>query len=237
MGVELHWEKFQLIQTDGDIQFLAPSGHPIPATEQMKYLGATIYSSGNMKQELVKRLGGAWGEFQMYTRAWKHTSINLERKLNVFGALVTTKVMYSLSSAWLNKSDRRRLDGFQARCLRHILNIPHSYISRVSNKSVLQQAGATSYSGQLLQHQLMWFGKLGRSSDADVLRKLTFQPGSVRPITDTLARKRGRPRHEWAKCLYNKIRSRFESDSALSQCAADTRQWCRFVTQFVEEHE
>ena len=235
--MKLHWDKFQLIQTGCDIKLWDPIGNIIPASEQMKYLGATINSSGKMKQELVKRLGGAWGEFQKYTRAWKHTSISIYRKLNVFGALVTTKVMYSLNSAWLNKSERRRLDGFQARCLRHILNIPHSYISRVSNKSVLQQAGATPYSAQLLRHQLLWFGKLGRSSDTDVLRKTTFLPGSLKPITDSLARKPGRPRHEWAKCLYNKTRSCFVSDFALSQCVADRQQWCRFVTEFVDADE
>eukprot|EP00959_Pyramimonas_sp_CCMP1952_P051498 1075966-Pyramimonas_sp.AAC.1 len=64
------------------MQILAPNGNPNPATEQMKYLGASIYSSGNTKPESVKRLGIAWGEFQKYTRAWKHTSIKVERKLH-----------------------------------------------------------------------------------------------------------------------------------------------------------
>eukprot|EP00959_Pyramimonas_sp_CCMP1952_P026767 562018-Pyramimonas_sp.AAC.1 len=63
------------MQTGCDIQVLAPNGNPIPATEHTKYLGASIYTSGNMKPELVKRLGIAWWEFQKYTRAWKHTSI------------------------------------------------------------------------------------------------------------------------------------------------------------------
>eukprot|EP00959_Pyramimonas_sp_CCMP1952_P454177 9469500-Pyramimonas_sp.AAC.1 len=145
----------------------------------MKKLGATIYSSLNIKQELVKRLGGAWGKSLKYTGAWKHRSISVERKLSVSAVLVTTEIGSYVNSAWQNKNRRRSLDGFQARCLRRILNIHHSYTPRVPDKN----------------HQNMWIGKHGRSSDADVLRNLTLQPGSVRPTTAAIARKRGwRPR-------------------------------------------
>eukprot|EP00959_Pyramimonas_sp_CCMP1952_P059992 1253339-Pyramimonas_sp.AAC.1 len=121
----------------------------------MVYLGATLSNSGQLRGELGKRLGAAWGEFCRHSRAWKHAAISTTRKLQVFQALVTNKVMYSLNSAWLNKAERRRLDGFQARCLRRILHIPHAYISRVSNEQVLLQAGQQRYTVQLLRHQLL----------------------------------------------------------------------------------
>ena len=124
------------------------------------------------------------------------------------------------------------LDGFQARCLRQILRIPHSYISRISNKTVLEKAQMPRYSSQLLKHQLVWFGKIGRTNNEDVLRKLTFQPDSVKPITDLYARAPGRPRHEWAKCLYNKIRNCFSSESALMHCLMDEKTWSEFVAHF-----
>ena len=232
IGMELHWNKFQLLQTGCDISLRDPNGNIIQANGKMQYLGASIYSDGKLKHELSKRLGAAWGEFQRYARAWKHTAVSTRRKLQLFGALITSKVMYSLNSAWLNKQERRRLDGFQARCLRHIFNIPHSYISRISNKTVLEKAGVQPYSSQLLKHQLVWFGKIGRANGEDVLRRLTFQPDSVKPVTDLYARAPGRPRHEWAKCLYNKIRNCFCSQSALMDCLTDETSWSEFVTHF-----
>eukprot|EP00959_Pyramimonas_sp_CCMP1952_P160369 3354317-Pyramimonas_sp.AAC.1 len=115
IGMELHWNKFQLLQTGCDISLRDPNGNIIKASGKMQYLGASIYSDGKLKHELSKRLGAAWGEFQRYARAWKHTAVSTRRKLQLFGALITSKVMYSFNSAWLNKQERRRLDGFQAR--------------------------------------------------------------------------------------------------------------------------
>eukprot|EP00959_Pyramimonas_sp_CCMP1952_P110992 2321958-Pyramimonas_sp.AAC.1 len=72
----------------------------------------------------------------------------LSEGLKFFQALVTSKVMYSLNSAWLNKAERKRLDGFQARCLRRILHIPHACVSRVSNEHAPLQSGQQPYTVQ-----------------------------------------------------------------------------------------
>ena len=105
-------------------------------------------------------------------------------------------------------------------------------MSRIPNKTVLEKAGARPYSDQLLRHQLLWFGQIGRCRDDDVLRMITFQPGSATPVTDSVRRAPGRPRHEWAKCLHNLISSSFVSDSALVDCMADERTWRQFATKF-----
>ena len=196
MGMELHWDKFQLMPVRCNTNLRTPSGDLIPAKDSMVYLGATLSSSGRLSGELGRRLGAAWGEFCKYARAWKHTAISTARKINIFEALVSSKVMYSLNSAWLQKADRRRLDGFQCRCLRRILHIAPAYVSRNSNKQILTQAGQQPYTAQLLKHQLLLFGKVGRSTTSDPLRRLTFQPGSLRPASDACARGVGRPRQK-----------------------------------------
>ena len=48
------------------------------------------------------------------------------------------KLMYSLSCLCLSSADRRRLDGFQNRCLRSIFGIPPAFISRFSSAQSLQ---------------------------------------------------------------------------------------------------
>eukprot|EP00959_Pyramimonas_sp_CCMP1952_P346637 7260090-Pyramimonas_sp.AAC.1 len=68
-------------------------------------------------------------------------------------------------------------------------------MSKISNNTVLEKAGARAYSDQLLRHQLLWFVQLGRCRDDDVLRKLMLQPGSAKPVTDSNRRAPGRPRH------------------------------------------
>ena len=168
-------------------------------------LGATLFKTGSVSSELNRRLGAAWKEFCKYSLAWKHTSIHAERKIEVFQSFITSKVMYSFSTVWWNKAERRRLNGFQARCLRRILNIPAAFVSRISNKTVLSKSGQLPYTCQLLRHQLLWFGKVGRAPNDDFTRKLTFQNDTVISATSLLMRRKGRPNDEWATCLYNSI--------------------------------
>ncbi|CAE8634683.1 unnamed protein product [Polarella glacialis] len=104
--------------------------------------------------------------------------------------------MYSLHAAWLNTAECRRLDAFQAKCLRKIIKVQPSYWSRVSNAEILNRTGCQKLSASLLERQLLLMGDLARKPDADVLRMWVFQPGGtdVRPPG---ARKRGRPRITW----------------------------------------
>jgi hypothetical protein len=144
--------------------------------------------------------------------------------------------MYSLNTAWLNKAERRRLDGFQARCLRIILHIPPAFLTRVPNSKVLEQAGQKQYSAQLLQQQMLLFGKIGRAPDADFLRQLTFQPGTVLSAVDACPRRRGRPKHEWAKCLHEALVAHLGPEHTWAQRLRDPIEW-RSISAHIAHHD
>ena len=93
------------------------------------------------------------------------------------------------------------LDGLQARCLRNMLRIPASFVSRVSNKKVLERAGQKPFTTQLVRHQLLLLGRIARAPDSDLRRRLTFCRGTLWPATNLFVRRVGRPRHEWAPKL------------------------------------
>ena len=130
-GMELHWSKFQLMQTNCQMHLRTPGGEEIEARDFMAYLGATIYADGGVKSELNRRLGAAWREFSKLKRLWYHSSLTLARTLDVFGTVVASRLLYSFSGAWLNVAELRRLNGFHCRCLRSVLRIPPAIISRV----------------------------------------------------------------------------------------------------------
>jgi hypothetical protein len=197
-GLKLHWDKFQLIQIrcDGEVQ--TQDHRSITKKASMSYLGTVINGDGTLQNELNSKLGTAWSDFSKLERLWRHTSLSTKRKLEVFQAVITSRLLNGLSSAWLHVKEQRQIDGFQARCLRRILGVMPSFISRVSNQKVLEQSGQRRYTCQLLRQQLLLYGKIARSPDDDVLRALTFCPGSLQPVADRHVRWVGRPRHEWA---------------------------------------
>ena len=118
VGLELHWGERQLmrVRCSGDVHTL--TGEAIAATDTMSYLGTTISSDGRVGSELNRRLGMAFAEFYRLKKVWGHTSIGERRKIELFNAIITPKLLYSLSTACLNAAERRRLDGAHCRMLR-----------------------------------------------------------------------------------------------------------------------
>ena len=100
-----------------------------------------------------------------------------------------------------------------------------SFISRVTNKSVLQKAGHREFTQQLLKQQLLLFGRIARSPDSDMLRELTFISGTLQPATERFVRKVGRPRFEWASCLAKVARRPVGANGDLCAAVQDAVGW------------
>ena len=192
--MELHWSKFQLLGVNHEYGISAPDGTRILQKDMMAYLGATAFSDGNVSRELARKLGAAWGELSKLNRLWKHTTLAATKKIRILQAVVVSRLLYGLGSAWLNKSEVRRLNGFYCRCLFVILRIPPAYVSRVSNVTVLQPAAQTELRLQLLKQQLLLYGRVVRLQEGHPMRQWTFCPNSQRPKTDQYVRRVGHSR-------------------------------------------
>ena len=132
-----------------------------------------------------------------------HSSLSRARKVYAFEAIIVSRLVYGLCTAWLSVSERRRVDGFQIRCIRQTWNIKRAFLLRISNKSVLETAAQKPLSETLLHQQVLLYGKAAQSPHESILRGLVFCPGSLRPSADRYVRRVGRPRHEWAAQAQN----------------------------------
>ena len=148
---------------------------------------------------MSRRIGAARNDFDTLARIWSHSSLSSERKIKIYEACVMSKLLYCLHTSWLKTPELARLDAFHAKCLRRILGIPHSYVSRISNSTVLQSARARKLSTTLLERQLLLFAHVGRKGDNDPIRNSTFKPSST-DLRDLRGnRGRGRPRLTWSR--------------------------------------
>ena len=171
--------------------------------------------------------------FLITPRLWNHASVSVPRKCQTFHSIITSRLLYGLSSTWLNAADRHRLNGFQAECLRRVLRIQPSFVSRISNQTVLERSGQAAYDLQLLKQQLLLFGKVARCSNTDVLRNMAFRPGCLLPATDAFVRRVGRPRAEWAKMILP-IASRIaRTDEHLDDLISNGIVWRSRVVAFI----
>ena len=196
-GLELHPDKLQLLQIHGRGKIITDSGTEVTAVSSLVYLGATLAADGRMGSELSRRIGAAKADFRTLQKVWGHSDLTLSRKLEIYAALVESKLFYGLTAGCFSVAELRRLDGFQARCLRSILKIPPSFISRVPNSIVRERAQSETASQKLLKRQLVLLGKVMRASLDGTLQQVSFIPGTTQPATARYVRRVGRPRKEW----------------------------------------
>ena len=100
----------------------------------------------------------------------------------------------------LNTNHLKRLDAFQQKYLRRILNIPPTFINRIwTNARVLEAVSKhrpqTTVSAILQIRKLKLIGHLLRSQVNDVMRCSIIFPNNL--LATPALRRPGRPRHNW----------------------------------------
>ena len=127
-----------------------PDGKLITSKSCLKYLGVNLHADASIDAELNQKLGLASQDFKILNQVWQHSNISKYFKYTICMSYIVAKLLYGLDSAWLSSALQRKLDGFQAKCLRRILKISPAFISRVSNKYIRNQFKALPLSVTLL---------------------------------------------------------------------------------------
>ena len=201
-GMQLHMGKLQLLPIQCNPVVGLPGEAPLQPKRRMDYLGSTLSDDVHDAHELVRRIALAKADFIALNNVWHRSSLTWKGKLRIFESLVESKLLYSLNSICLTQAQEKKLDGFQARCLRAIIGVKPSYISRVSNKEVLEKCCHKKATELLKIRQLKLLEKIKESREGHPLRVVTFSRGSfLRPATDEYVRRVGRPHKEWLKSL------------------------------------
>ena len=174
---------------------------------------------GLIASELCRRIGCAKADMKALSRLWQRSSLSCQQKLCIFRTLIQSKLLYGIAACALNLSQRKQLNGFQARCLRQVLHIPPAFISRVSNVKVLSRQPLTEI---LVESQM----KLrGRALRTPAMHSAAFVPCSDRPLVSHYIRRRGRPRIEWTVLALEEARRRNNNSIPLHELAQDPKKW------------
>ena len=225
-GMSFNWSKIEAMPVRMHAALRKPDGTTVQSKDAMVYLGSVLSADGRVGSELGRRLGLAQADFMTLRRIWDHTCLSKSQKIRVLDACVMTGLTYGIYTAHLNQAERRRLDGFQARCVRRILKIAPSYYSRVANSTVLSIAGTKPLSEKILRHKMKYLGQLAGRADNDPVRQTVFKPHTFELKTVIGARRRGRPRHTWAPSVYDaSLKVGFLDLFTDNQGEARTRAW------------
>ena len=131
----------------------------------------------------------------------------------------------------LTTAQRRKINGFQNRCLRKIVGVLPSYVSRVSNAIVLARAAHTPATDLLRKKRLQLFGKILRVDAQHPLKRACFIPGTFVPVTEQYVGRVGRPSKEWVREVLQDTISLFGSMQSASASAQNKLSWNGMLTE------
>ena len=227
-GMVFNRDKLECMNIRCDVELHNEVGDIIQCKDNLKYLGSILAADGHSEQIVASRLGMAKQEFSALAKFWKHAAVSNKKKYHIYEACVLSKLMYGLESIVLSSASLRKINGFHVSCCRKILRISASYISRVSNKYILQQLDTWQLSTKLLQRQMLFMGTIARS-EIDILRNSVFKPGSLELIVRS-NRRRGRPRTEWSSFVWKHCCEAAGHD--IEQNIRNKSKWTRTVKEY-----
>ena len=192
------------------------NGETLEEVKEFKYLGALINSEGTSAKEIKTRLAIALSVMAKLSQIWKSKDIKTSSKIKLYRTLVISIATYGCESWTLTEEPQRRIQAFEMKCFRRILNI--SYKEHKTNEYVWNIVTSCSEKQEPLlaiikKRKMKWFGHVTRHNS---LSKTILQ-GTVEG-----GRKRGRQRKTWT----DNIKQWTQMDMySLINLAQDRKEW------------
>ncbi len=108
--------------------------------DEATYLGGVISKQALSRTEVESRVKKALETCRKLNIFFKKDNCRNNWKLQVYNAVIISRLTYGLETLNLNDALLKRLDAFHMRGLRHIMGIQHSYWSREKNSDILDKA-------------------------------------------------------------------------------------------------
>ena len=123
------------MNSDGDIHF--PNSEKLKKEHETVYLGNEINKEVNIQLEISNRIQSVNRTWYKLFPYWKATDASQKWKIIVYDAVIRSKRLYGLETVQLTQAMCKKIDAFQLRGLRKILNMHSTHINRANtNKQV-----------------------------------------------------------------------------------------------------
>ena len=107
------------------------------------YFSGKLTRTCNNEVEINNRIASCIPTMRSLNRFWTKVKGSIKWKLNVYNAVITSKVIYGLETTELTENLAQRLDAFQQKRIRKILKIPPTFIDRSwTNEKVMRKANS-----------------------------------------------------------------------------------------------
>lgn len=191
--------------------------------DQFTYLGSVMTADGGSDEDITCRLGKAAAVMCRLRPIWISRTIALPTKIRLFNSIVIPTAIYACETWRSTAGSDRRLNVFQQRCLRRILQI--SYRDHVSNEDVYRRTSTRPLADIVAERRFRFAGHVLRLPPERLPKMaLLWAPTRGR-------RKQGRPRTTWRRTFIEDLRAIDLSWDEAEAVAVDRARWRSLCAQ------
>ena len=169
-----------------------------------------------MDHEINCRIGKASAAFNQLNKIWTNKKFSLKTKLRYYNSNVLSTLLYSSETWHLKSSQEKKLDAFDARCLRKILGIKWSDF--ITNEEVRERARQPPVSSVVCRRRMNWLGHVSRLPPSRLAHQVLWWTPEGR-------RRRGRPKMNWHQTIQRDLQRVNKSWSDIRTLTADRSNW------------
>ena len=175
-------------------------GESIEVVSDFRYLGAVVETQGELAKDMEDKIARASRAFGALCRpVFRDDDLSNKTKRMVYRAAVLGVLLYG-AETWANKrTATRKIESFNNKCLRRILNITRlqQWAGHISSAQVRTTFGMKETLEEVVAaRRLRWLGHVARMKDDRLPKRLLFQR---RPAHGTKLRWRDRVRRDFKK--------------------------------------
>ena len=206
-GLKLNRGKCEYMAFGNAGQALFNDGTPVPKLTAVKYLGSILNNKGDSSKEVSRSISDSMVTLNKL-HVFFYTSDNtITRKIQVFNAVIRLKLLYGLETLVMNTAVLSKIDSFQLKGLRKILQLPTTYINITYSNDYLRtkinEALKHNKQKPLLplteyhrQRRVKYLCQLIIRGDTEPGTCITFDPVT---LVDHGKQRVGQPRSKWYK--------------------------------------
>ncbi len=212
-NMKLNEDKCEVISMNADSKVTFGNGKVMQEVEQSTYLGGILHKKVNPMVAIRKRISATLPIVSKLNIFWTEADCSTKCKLNVYNAVVISKLIYGLETLQFTEAQGKHLDTFQQIGLRRILGIPPTYIDRShTNEEVFKIANTAKGCDEdkkktkiipitetIQKRKITLLGhviRAGNRDKNDPMYQVTFESKDLAPKM-TAYRRVGRPRNKW----------------------------------------
>ena len=222
VGLQISYEKTNIMKTpmasNADITL---ESKMIKITEQFTYLGSNFDCTGNVKKEIMIRIGKATSAFKSLNKIWNCKLYSIKTKLRIFNSNVVSILTYASESWKMTKDIESKLNAFENRCLRKIMNIKWNEFRR--SDEIRDMSGQPLVTTVIRKRRWRYVGHTLRRNDQRISKQALKWDAKG-------SRKRGRPKETLKRTLLREAGNiGLSSMEEIERVAQDRAVWRNYL--------